>query len=129
MKILEKVAESVNPVSSARLAAALVYKNEIISIGTNRHKSHPFQKKYSSNDAAIFLHAETDAIYNALRRYDTNIVAKSKLFIYRAKYVNHEKIVFTQGLAKPCAGCQRAIATFGIQHVCFTLDDEGMDYL
>jgi deoxycytidylate deaminase len=53
----------------ARLAAALVYRNEIIAMGTNKNKTHPFQKKYASNADAIFLHAEIDAICNALRNH------------------------------------------------------------
>jgi deoxycytidylate deaminase len=129
MKILSKVAESVDPFPNVRLAAALVYKNEILSIGTNKNKSHPFQKKYAPNSEAIFLHAETDAIYNALRKYDTDTVARSKLYIYRTKWVNDQRHYFIQGLAKPCSGCQRAIATFNIKHVCYTLDEEGFDYL
>ena len=126
---LEAVASAVEPFASARIAAALVYKNEIISIGTNKNKTHPFQKKFSTNSDAIFLHAETDAIYNATRKYETSIIAKSKLYISRVKYFDSDKKYFVQGLSKPCAGCQRAIANFNIKHVCFTKDTEGFDYL
>jgi deoxycytidylate deaminase len=129
MKILSKIAESVDPFPNVRLASALVYKNEILSIGTNKNKSHPFQKKYAPNVEAIFLHAETDAIYNAMRRYNTEMLSKSKLYVYRAKWVNDQRDHFIQGLAKPCSGCQRAIANFNIKHVCYTLDIEGFDYL
>lgn len=129
MRILSKIAESTAPVAQARIASALVYKNEILSIGTNKNKSHPFQKKYASNEDAIFLHAETDVIYNALRKYDTEMVAKAKLYVCRMKWVNDRKQYFIQGIAKPCKGCQRAIATFNIKHVCYTLDNEGVEYL
>jgi deoxycytidylate deaminase len=129
MKILGKIAESVEPVAQARIAAALIHKNEILSIGQNKNKSHPFQKKYASNEDAIFLHAETDAIYNALRKYDTETVAKAKLYVCRMKWVNDRKHYFIQGLAKPCKGCQRAIANFNIKHVCYTMDNEGVEYL
>lgn len=129
MKTLSKIAETVEPVSAARLAAAVVFKNEILSIGINKKKTHPFQKKYSTNDSAIFLHAETDAIYNALRKYGTNVVARSNLYICRMKWNNDKKGIFIQGLAKPCGGCQKAIATFNIKHVCYSLDIEGFDFL
>jgi len=129
LKVLSKVAESLEPISGVRLAAALVYRNEIISIGTNKKKSHPFQKKYASNEDAIFLHAETDAIYNALRKYSTDIIAKAKLYVCRMKWANDQKEYHIQGLAKPCVGCQRAIATFNIKHVCYTLDEKGLEYL
>jgi deoxycytidylate deaminase len=129
IKVLSKVAESLEPMSGVRVSAALVYRNEIISIGTNKRKSHPFQKKYATNEEAIFLHAETDAIYNALRRHNTDIVAKAKLYVCRMKWSNDQKETHIQGLAKPCPGCQRAIANFNIKHVCYTLDDTGLEYL
>ena len=125
MKILAKIAENVEPFAAARIAAALVYKNEVISVGWNKSKSHPFQKKYSSNSEAIFLHAETDTIYNAMRKYDLSVIAKSKLYIYRAKWNSDKKISFVQGLAKPCVGCMRAITTFNIKRICYTLDETG----
>ena len=129
MKILSKIAESVEPCGRARLAAALVYKNEIISIGTNKNKSHPFQKKYATNDDAIFLHAETDAIYNALRKYDAQTISKSKLYICRMKWLDKGRSIFVRGMAKPCPGCQRAIATFAIKHVCYTTETDEFDHL
>jgi deoxycytidylate deaminase len=45
------------------------------------------------------------------------------------KWVNSSKLLFVQGLAKPCAGCSRAIATFNIKHVCYTIEEKGYDYL
>ena len=127
LKILDKVAESIDPVSNARLAAAVVYRNDIIAIGTNRKKTHPFQRRFAKHDMAIYLHAEIDAIKNALRHISLTELAKSKLYISRMRYADSEpkptpdKLM--HGLAKPCEGCMRAIATFDIKHVCFTSDD------
>jgi len=129
MEIVAKIAETTPFFARAKIAAALVYKNEIISIGTNKNKTHPFQKKFSVNSDAIFLHAETDAIYNATRKYDTEIIAKSKLYVSRVKYFDGNKKYFVQGISRPCDGCQRAIANFNIKHVCFTKDNEGFEYL
>lgn len=126
IKILDKVAESVDPVSNARLAAAVVYRNDIVAIGTNKNKTHPFQRRFAKHDMAIYLHAEIDAIKNALRHLSLSELAKSKLYISRMRYADSEpnptpdKLV--HGLAKPCEGCMRAIATFDIKHVCFTSD-------
>lgn len=128
MNILQTLAETVPSHYRGRLAAALVYKNEIISFGMNQMKSHPFQSKFSSNVESIYLHAETDAIRLALKKYDAEIVSKSKLYVCRVKYAdtNHTKII--RGLARPCEGCQRAIATFNIKHVCYSTDT-GHDFL
>jgi len=126
--LLQKVAESVEPVSRARLASCLVYKNEIISIGINRAKTHPFQKRFSSHEEAIFLHSENDAIYNALKRYDLETVSKSRLYVCRVKYADESKAFMVPAMAKPCMGCQRAIAQFNIKHVCYTTE-EGLEWL
>ena len=122
--ILEQMADASEPVFQARVVAALILKNKIISIGINKTKSHPFQKKYSTHEDAIYLHAETDAIYNALRKYNINVVAKSKLLVMRRKWLDGFKQTFVQGLAKPCSGCQRAIATFDIKEVYYTLEQK-----
>jgi deoxycytidylate deaminase len=129
MKIITKVAESVEPFGQAKIAAGLVYKNEILSIGTNKNKSHPFQKKYASNSDAIYLHAETNAIYTALKRNSFDVISKATLYISRVKWNGDAKNHFICGLAKPCIGCQRAISTFNIKRVCYTLDEEGVEWL
>lgn len=140
---LEKLAETIpaaahrrgepkrnNPILRTRVAACLVYKNEIMSFGINRLKSHPFQAKFSKNSKSIFLHAETDAIKNALKRMTVEEISKSTLYVCRIKYNSSGKRKqFIAGLAYPCDGCQKAIATFNIKKVCYTCDDGGYKYL
>lgn len=127
LKVLDKIAESIDPVANARLAAAVVYRNDIIAIGTNKKKTHPFQRRFAKHDMAIYLHAEIDAIKNSMRYLSLSELAKSTLYISRARYMDSEahptpdKLV--RGLAKPCEGCMRCIATFGIKNVCYTVDD------
>lgn len=113
------------PVKSARIAAALVYKREIVSVGLCQLKSHPFQKEYGKNELAIFLHAETCAIKNAVNdRVDPDIISKSTLYVARQKFTKSYGD-WTQGIAKPCFGCQRCIATYDIKQVVYTLDNAG----
>lgn len=107
-------------VGKARIAAALVYKNRLLSIGTNSAKSHPLAKEYGRNEHAIYLHAEVAAIRNALRVCDDDTIARSTLYVARAKLDKHGK--WQHGLAKPCVGCARAIVEFGIQKVEWTQD-------
>lgn len=118
---LKKVAVAVEPVRRAKIAACLVYKNQIISIGINQKKSHPFQQRYSKNEDAIYLHAETDAIKNALREVDEKILEKSTLYVLRTK--RNKKGKFINGLAKPCCGCERALAAYNIKRVYYSTDD------
>ena len=128
LELLSLVAEEVDVSqqrSNARLAAAVVYKNEIVAIGVNQKKSHPFQAKFGKNGHAIFLHAEISAIKNALQHIDEKELSKSTLYVCRVKYVSPRKGSFTWGLAKPCVGCQRAIVTFDIKSVIYSEEGRG----
>ena len=129
MAMLDKVAEALEPVSNARLAAAVVYKNDIIAIGVNQNKTHPFQRRFAKHEGAIYLHAEVDAIKNAMKHISLPDLAKSKLYISRIKYETGSLTKLQRGLAKPCSGCSRAIATFNIKHVCFTTDNNQYEWL
>ena len=129
MGILSKIAVDLYPVANARLAAALVYKNEIISLGVNQKKSHPFQVKFCRHEEAIFLHSETDAIKNALKRYSLETVSRSSLYICRVKREPDNNKNMIWGLAKPCSGCQRAISAFNISTVYYTDDDSRISCL
>lgn len=84
-------------------------------------KSHPFQKTYAKHEEAIFLHSEVDAIKNAVNaRVDPEIISKSTLYIARQRIIDGD---WTQGIAKPCSGCQKCIAAFDINAVIYTLDN------
>jgi deoxycytidylate deaminase len=124
-KIAEDLDKNINR-SGARLASALHYKNQIIAYGVNQNKSHPFHSQFSEREGAIFLHAETDAIKNALKRISENELSKATLYVCRVKFDsgNRKTKKITWGLSKPCVGCQRAIATFGIKDVIFS--EEGI---
>lgn len=119
VKTLTRVAEDVAPVSNAKIAAAIVYKGSIVSIGVNSYKSDPLQAKYSKNHHAIYLHAEIAAIKKAKKVLTTDELARASLYIVRRKTHNG---LLCDGLAKPCAGCQRAIDTYKISKVYYTND-------
>jgi tRNA(Arg) A34 adenosine deaminase TadA len=119
---LTKVAAA-NPGLREKFAAAVVYRNRIVSIGMNSMKSHPMQAKYSKNEHAIFLHAEVAAIKNALREIDVDDLSKCELYIARVKKEKPFSNKFVWGLSKPCPGCARAIAEFGLKRTIYTCDD------
>jgi tRNA(Arg) A34 adenosine deaminase TadA len=127
--LLKQIAIANPKVSGAKLAAAIVYKNKIVSVGVNYMKSSPLQAKYATNkDLSIYLHAEISAIKNALRQIDVEDFKKVSLYVCRVKYdILTNSIVY--GLAKPCSGCMRAIFEFDIKKVYYTLETEGWDQL
>lgn len=93
-----------------RHAAAIYIGNKLVSIGVNQLKSHPLQAQFGINSDAIFLHAEIDAIKNALKRVSLLDLQKATLYVVRTKNGIAK-------LSKPCGGCQRAIIHFGIKNV------------
>lgn len=107
-----------------KLTAILTYKRDIISIGNNIMRTHPMQKKFGKNDEAIYLHAEINAISNALNHISKSDLKKCTLYIHRVKRnsPNKFKAQWVDGLACPCSGCQGAIAAFEIPRVIFSTD-------
>lgn len=117
--ILSEVALSNDHFSRAKMAAAIVYKKKIISIGINSYKTSPFQLRYAKNIYSVYFHAEIAAIKNALRHIDIYDFKYADMLICRMKYFP-EKRIYAYGSAKPCDGCLRAIAEFGIRNVWYT---------
>lgn len=115
------------PVRHARISACLAIKNQIISFGYNHRRTHPLQKQFAKNSHAIYLHAEIHSIVNALNQVDKSDLKNATMYIARAKKNpvgrGNSKYTTSPGLAKPCQGCQSAIAAFGIKKVFYTQDD------
>ena len=120
-----KIAETVEPVASAKIAALLVHKNEVIGVGYCNDKSHPFQKRFGKNSDSIFFHAEIHAIHHALNHYSEEELQnmKTTLYVCRVKYPP-ERGEYRLGLSRPCKGCTRAIEHFKINRVVYTIDSE-----
>lgn len=129
---LQKIAEDLDNTfvgSTARIAAAVVVRNEIIGFGFNQQKTSTFQKIWGKNEEAIFWHSETHAIYNALKRVggEENLRAlKTRLYVVRVRYDSDRKKNIVWGLAAPCEGCRRCIKHHHINEVRFTLDSDSV---
>lgn len=94
-------------------------------IGFNSRKTHPLQAKYGKNEHCVHLHAEIDAIRQALRDYHTDDLSGATLYIARAKHKSSTCSDWVWGMAEPCDGCKSAIMAFGIKNVYFTTDIDG----
>lgn len=107
--------------AGAKVAAAIYYGNQLISVGYNSRKTHPLQKKYGKNGHAIHLHAEIDAIRRAVKVLPS--LDGCDIFIARVKRPSKLSKNWIPGTAKPCIGCQRAIYAFGLRRIYYTEDD------
>ncbi len=106
-----------------KLSAGIVYRGHLIATGVNSYKSHPLMWEWGKNPNSIFLHAEIDAIKNALRLITQDQLAKCDIYIVRVKHPYNGSKGWTEGLAKPCPGCRRAIESFGLKRVFWTEDN------
>lgn len=113
------------PVGNARIGAALTLGKKIVSFGHNQLKSHPLQRRFGRNEQSIYLHAEIDAIKNALKHVHVDLLPHTCLHVVRVKRA-HPRGDYCFGLAKPCLGCMRAIATFGIRQVYYSVEPNGI---
>lgn len=125
---LEKVALTSNH-KWAKLAAAIVHRGKIISLGTNKTKSHPFQSRFAKNSEAIYPHAENDAIINALKLgLDVYDLERTSLYILRIKHPEFDPRRYVRALARPCEGCMRSIKAHNLRNVIYTTE-EGYEVL
>lgn len=99
-----------------RLAAGIVHKKSLIATGVNSYKSHPLMLQFGKNSDSIFLHAEVDAIKNALRLLSVGQLKDCDMYVVRVKRDG------SYGLAKPCEGCRNALALYGLKNVYYTHD-------
>jgi tRNA(Arg) A34 adenosine deaminase TadA len=124
--VLEHVCLGNERTFMANVAAAIVYRRNIIAIGINTAKSDPFQKRFAHHEEAIYLHAELQAIKRALAIVDTaDQLADCSLYVCRLKASGPRNHVATWGLAKPCRACEAGIRAYGIKRVYYTTDTEG----
>lgn len=124
IRALAMIATTQEWVSNARVCSAVVLDRDIVSTGVNQNKTHPLARIYSKHPDCIKLHAELDAIIRALKHITPDELRRATLYVCRVKQTISKKNIF--GIAKPCLGCARAIAAFGIKRVVYTNDDSTM---
>lgn len=112
-----KLAISGEKVGGARIGSVLVINNRPIAFGQNMNKTHPMQKRFGKNPEAIYMHSEINCLTNFLRFNSPDDLRAATLYVGRVSgHANDLRI----GLAKPCAGCQKAIKKYGIKRVIYT---------
>lgn len=119
---LFRLAEITEGLHKSRHTAAIIYQDNLISLGTNRKKTDPFQIRFAKCESSIYLHAETRAIKLALNHLTPRQLKKSTLVVLRIKY-NWKTNQYVMANSFPCIGCQRAVVEFGIKRVLYSTDD------
>lgn len=106
------------------MAAGVVYKKNLITTGVNQMKTHPMMMGEGYREDQLYMHAEVDAIRNALRVIDREQLKQCDMYIVRVKRPYIKSKTWVHGLAKPCPGCQQVIDNFGLKNVYWTDDED-----
>lgn len=91
------------------LAAILVNKGKVASIGYNQMKTHP-----KSTHPYKTLHAEVDCLIGI----PEGVLRESSLFVARTGFHGRSRVL----LARPCPFCQIMIRRAGVRDTYFTTD-------
>jgi len=99
-----------------RLEARVYYKGHLICAGYNSYTNSSKLQRRFGGDKRPFVHAELDAIREAIYHVGIDSLAQCELYIERYKADG------TLGLAKPCECCQRALEMFKFKRVYYTTE-------
>ena len=97
-------------IGPSRHAAALVYKDKTLCVGTSQMKTHPMMKLFSKNENHVSLHAEIDCLVKGINLVGEDL-SDYDLYVLR---ISRGKNI---SMSKPCTICQKAIEAFGINQV------------
>lgn len=106
-----------------KMAAGIVYRRHLVSTGVNSYKTHPLMQSPGYRTEQIYMHAEVDAIRNALRLITQDQLSRSAIYVVRVKRTR-DCSDYQFGMARPCQGCTRMIASFGLNSVWWSKDHE-----
>lgn len=111
------------------MGCVIVYHNRIIGRGSNSDKTDPSQKHYnrernlnknSNKPIRHSRHAEISALKNVPYPIASTIDwSKVKVYIYRIS-PGHD---LHMGMARPCAGCMKALREKGIRRIYYSTKD------
>jgi len=122
MNAVFQIALEAPKVSEQKMAAIIVCKNSVISVGLNQMKTHPMVATYKVKEWAEYLHAESSAVINALRQINFRKLEKCELYVCRSKMING---IHTWGLAKPCTTCMEFLRHYPMKCCYYSTDEEG----
>jgi deoxycytidylate deaminase len=123
MNTVFQIAIEVPKCSDQKVAAIIVSKNNVVSVGFNQDKSHPMVAYYQYNDWCENLHAEASAIINALRQIGRRRLAKCDMYVCRAKVVDGK---YQWGFSKPCKNCQNFLKSYPVRNVYYSSEVTGV---
>lgn len=98
-----------------RIGAVIIKNGDVASVGFNRKKSHPIQKKYNvhrgcHDETRNYIHAEMSAI----------VKAKNIDLTGSTIYISRNTVSGDIAMCRPCPACMKAIIDRGIKKIFYT---------
>lgn len=112
IRTLQNITKNLTHGLRCRHAAMLTINNKIVSIGVNKAKSDPLQKKYTRLAHLTWTHAEVDC----LKGIDVNL-KRATIFVVRTD----DKGNLMESC--PCTGCRSLIDTLKIPRIIHSTSD------
>ena len=106
IRTLQNIAKNLNHGLRCRHAAMLTVGGKIISMGVNKAKSDPLQKRYTRHSALSWTHAEIDC----LKGVEISL-KRATLYVIRTDDLGN----FMESC--PCSGCQGLIDELKIPRI------------
>lgn len=119
MDWLIELAFKTPPIRSARVAAAVCIRGDVVGVGQNALKTHPFQARWGRNQHSIYWHAETRALHESLNRVEKADLARAEIWVCRVDSRQRLKC------SRPCRGCQQAIDYYKLKAIHYTDEHRG----
>ena len=104
-----------SPRSQHQVGCVIAQRNEVVGVGYNTVKTHPFQARW--NKRSPHLHAEMMALIEAMKGRSFN---PDRSTVYVSRYSRHG----TLGCSYPCEHCWPALKHVGVRNiVCYDHDN------
>lgn len=97
-----------SPRSQHQVGCVISQRNEMVGVGYNTAKTHPFQARW--NKRSPYLHAETMALIDAMKNKS---FTPDRSTIYVSRYSRHGML----GCSYPCEHCWSALNHVGIRNI------------
>lgn len=116
LSTLRILAEEAEGVKSRVHVAGIVHRKWLIASGTNRRKTHPLMSRFGKTEDCVVVHAEIDAIAEALSFTRQSVFQECALLSLRWHESGWKN-------ATPCAGCWEAIRYYKFPEVWASAED------
>lgn len=112
-----------SPFKRIKIAAVVVYKKDILSVGYNSYKTNPLMKELDKEryDVEETYHCHCHSLHaevSALLKIRNMSIDFKKVVVYTYRESSDGKM----RMSRPCKSCYRYIIDLGIRRICYSTE-------